>query len=131
MPPPCVASRFEAVAAARPYADKIRRTIGHIAQATAEYKHPFALERPVKRVLYIVVSSDRGLCGGLNMNLFRSVVRSVRDYREQGVEADFVVFGNKAATFFRRVGGKVLAQAVHLGDRPQLEQLGPIVTAVT
>ncbi|MBL6750287.1 MAG: F0F1 ATP synthase subunit gamma [Nevskia sp.] len=113
----------ERMHAARPYAQKIRRTVGHIAQANPEYKHPFTRVSPPKRVLFIVVSTDRGLCGGLNMNLFRTVVRSVREFRDQGVEADFVVFGNKAATFFKRVGGKVLAQAAHLGDRPHLEQL--------
>jgi F-type H+-transporting ATPase subunit gamma len=113
----------ERMHAARPYAEKIRRTVSHIAQANPEYRHPFMLERPVRRVLFIIVSSDRGLCGGLNMNLFRAVLRNVREYREQNVETDFAVIGNKAVTFFRRVGGKVLAQAAHLGDRPQLEQL--------
>jgi F-type H+-transporting ATPase subunit gamma len=111
------------MAAARPYAEKIRRTLGHMVQANLEYKHPFTIEREVKRVAYLVVSTDRGLCGGLNMNVFRATVRAVREWREQGVEADFVVIGNKAMSFFKRVGGKVLAQASHLGDRPHMEPL--------
>jgi F-type H+-transporting ATPase subunit gamma len=113
----------ERMAAARPYAEKIRRTLGHLAQANLEYKHPFTLEREVKRVAFLVVSTDRGLCGGLNMNVFRATVRAVREWKDQGVEADFVVIGNKGISFFKRVGGKVLAQASHLGDRPHMEAL--------
>jgi F-type H+-transporting ATPase subunit gamma len=111
------------MAAARPYAEKIRRTLGHLAQANLEYKHPFTIEREVKRVAYLIVSSDRGLCGGLNMNAFRTTVREVREWRAKGVEVEFVLIGNKAVSFFRRLGGKVLATATHLGDRPHLEQL--------
>ncbi|HXG29609.1 MAG TPA: F0F1 ATP synthase subunit gamma [Nevskiales bacterium] len=113
----------ERMAAARPYAEKIRRTLGHLAQANLEYKHPFTIEREVKRVAFLVVSTDRGLCGGLNMNVFRATVRAVREWKDQGVEADFVVIGNKGLSFFKRVGGKVLAQASHLGDRPHMEAL--------
>jgi F-type H+-transporting ATPase subunit gamma len=108
---------------ARPYAEKILRTVGHLAQANPEYKHPFLVERPVKRVAVVVVSTDRGLCGGLNMNLFRTVVRSIREWKDQGIEAEFAVFGNKGIAFFKRVGGKVVASSAHLGDKPHLEQL--------
>jgi F-type H+-transporting ATPase subunit gamma len=111
------------MAAARPYAEKIRRTLGHLAQANLEYKHPFTIEREVKRVAYLIVSSDRGLCGGLNMNAFRTTVREVREWRAKGVEVEFALIGNKAVSFFKRLGGKVLATATHLGDRPHLEQL--------
>lgn len=111
------------MAAARPYAEKIRRTLGHLAQANLEYKHPFTIEREVKKVAYLVVSTDRGLCGGLNMNSFRATVRAVREWKDQGVDADFVVIGNKGLSFFKRVGGKVLAQASHLGDKPHMEAL--------
>jgi F-type H+-transporting ATPase subunit gamma len=111
------------MAAARPYAEKIRRTLGHLAQANLEYKHPFTIEREVRRVAYLIVSSDRGLCGGLNMNAFRTTVREVREWRAKGVEVEFVLIGNKAVSFFKRLGGKVLATATHLGDRPHLEQL--------
>ncbi len=113
----------ERMAAARPYADKIRRTLGHLAQANLEYKHPFTVEREVKRVAFLVVSTDRGLCGGLNMNSFRATVREVREWKAKGVDADFVVIGNKGLSFFKRVGGKVLAQASHLGDKPHMEAL--------
>jgi len=113
----------ERMVQARPYAEKILRTVGHLAQANPEYKHPYLLERAVKRVAFIVVSSDRGLCGGLNTNLFRAAVRAIRDWKEQGVEAEYAVIGNKALAFFKRVGGKVVAQTSHLGDKPHLEQL--------
>jgi F-type H+-transporting ATPase subunit gamma len=116
---------------ARPYAEKILRTVGHLAQANAEYKHPFMIERPLKRVAVLVVSTDRGLCGGLNINLFRSVVRSLREWKEQGIEAEYAVIGAKGAAFFKRVGGKVAAQITQLGDRPHLDQLVGVITAVT
>ena len=116
---------------ARPYAEKILRTVGHLAQANPEYKHPFLVERAVKRVAFIVVSSDRGLCGGLNTNLFRAAVRSIREWKEKGVEAEYAVFGNKAVAFFKRVGGRVVAQTSHLGDKPHLEQLLGTIKVVT
>src|SRR5579872_4985455 len=115
---------------ARPYAEKIQRTVGHLAQANPEYKHPFLVERPLKRVAVLLVSTDRGLCGGLNINLFRGVVRSLREWKEQGVEAEFAVIGAKGAAFFKRVGGKVTAQVTQLGDRPHLDQLLGVITAV-
>jgi F-type H+-transporting ATPase subunit gamma len=113
----------ERMAQARPYAAKILRTVGHLAQANPEYKHPFMVEREVKRIAFLVVSSDRGLCGGLNTNLFRAAVRAIREWKEKGVEAEYVVIGNKAVGFFKRVGGKVAGQVAQLGDKPHLEQL--------
>ena len=89
----------ERMAAGRPYADKMRRVIAHLVQANPEYRHPYMIERPVKRVGYIVVSSDRGLCGGLNINLFKRVVQSVKSFREQGVEAEFCLIGQKSTSF--------------------------------
>ena len=113
--------------AARPYAEKLRRTISHLAHANPEYKHPFLAEREAKRVAYLVVASDRGLCGGLNMNLFRTVVRASKEWRDGGAEVEYAAIGSKAVSFFRRVGGKVTAEASHLGDVPHLEQLiGPV-----
>lgn len=109
--------------AARPYADKIRQVIGHLARANPEYQHPFMAARPEKRVGYIVVSSDRGLAGGLNSNLFRQVIAAVAKDREQGLELDLVTIGNKAIQFFKRFGGNVVAQASHLGDAPHLTDL--------
>ena len=113
----------ERMAAARPYAEKIRRTLGHLAQANLEYKHPFTIEREAKRVAYLVVSSDRGLAGGLNINVFRATVRALREWKDKGVETDFAIVGNKGVAFFKRVGGKVLGTTTHLGDKPKLEAL--------
>ena len=108
---------------ARPYADKMRHVISHVSAANSEYKHPFLISREVKRTGVIVVSTDRGLCGGLNTNEFRSVVGRLDEWREQGTEADFCAIGNKAAMFFKRFGLNVLAQATHLGDTPAIEDL--------
>jgi F-type H+-transporting ATPase subunit gamma len=108
---------------ARPYADKMRTVISHVAAANSEYKHPFLISREVKRAGVIVVSTDRGLCGGLNTNEFRLVVRRLDEWRDQGIEADFCVIGNKAAMFFKRFGLNILAQATHLGDKPAIEDL--------
>lgn len=107
----------------RPYARKILSTIGHVAMANAEYRHPFMEEREVRRVALIIVSTDRGLCGGLNVNLFKKAVMEMRRLREQGVEIDLCLFGNKALGFFKRLGGNIVAEATHLGDRPRLTDL--------
>jgi F-type H+-transporting ATPase subunit gamma len=110
--------------ASRPYAEKMRQVIGHLALANPEYRHSFmASERERKRVGYIVISSDRGLCGGLNNNLFRMLVKDIKTQRQQGIEADFCTIGNKALGFFKRVGGRILAQATQLGDTPHVEDL--------
>ena len=109
--------------ATRPYAEKMRQVIGHVALANPEYKHPFMHARPVKRIGFIVVSSDRGLCGGLNSNLFRRMVRELREHRDAGTEVEFCTIGTKALGFFRRVGGQVSAQATHLGDAPHIDDL--------
>jgi F-type H+-transporting ATPase subunit gamma len=116
---------------ARPYDEAIRRTLGQLARANLEYKHPYTLERDVKRVAFIIVSSDRGLAGGLNMNVFRQTVRAVKDWQDKKVEVDFALIGNKAVSFFRRVGGKVLGTATHLGDKPRLDQLLGVIKLVT
>lgn len=121
----------ERMVAARPYAEKIRRTVAHLAQANTDFLHPFLVERPVKRVAVIVVSSDRGLCGGLNTNLFRTLIRSIREWKSASIDADFAVFGNKGAGFFKRVGGHVVAQTTHLGDKPHLDQLLGGIKVVT
>lgn len=113
----------ERMSAGRPYADKMRRVIAHLVQANPEYKHAYMVDRPVKRVGYIIVSSDRGLCGGLNINLFKRTVQSVKSWRDQGVEAEFCLIGQKATTFFKSVGGKVTAVKTQLGDSPTVEQL--------
>lgn len=116
---------------ARPYAEKIRRTIAHLSQANTEITHPFMADRPVKRVGVLVVSTDRGLCGGLNTNLFRQLTRSIREWRDAGIEAEYAVIGNKGLSFFRRVGGKVVAQNSNLGDKPHLDQLLGAIKVLT
>ena len=114
----------ELMRASRPYARAMRQVIGHIAHATAEYKHPFMVTREsVKRVGYIVVSSDRGLCGGLNANLFRKLLAEIREWQGKGVEIDIVTVGSKASAFFRRLKVNVVGSVTHLGERPQISQL--------
>lgn len=110
--------------ASRPYAQKMLQVISHLAHASPEYRHGFmAQERERKRIGYIVVSSDRGLCGGLNSNLFRMLVRELKEQSKAGVEPAFCTIGTKALAFFRRFGGNVMAQATHLGDQPHIEDL--------
>lgn len=109
--------------ATRPYAEKMRNVICHLAHAHAEIKHPFMIEREVKRVGYIVITSDRGLCGGLNVNLFKKTMIDMMGFDEKGIEIDVVTIGRKAEEFFKRRGGNVVAQASHLGDTPHIEEL--------
>jgi F-type H+-transporting ATPase subunit gamma len=107
----------------RPYAEKIQKVIGHLAKANPEYRHPYLQVRTVKRVGYIVVTSDRGLCGGLNTNLLKTTVASMRAWHQQGVEIDLCLVGTKAEAFFKRYGGRIVAQANHLGDAPAIADL--------
>ncbi len=109
--------------AARPYAERIRRVISHARQAHPDYKHPFLTEREIKRVGYIVISTDRGLCGGLNANLFRMMIGEISKWQEQQIELDMALIGAKAVQFFRRMGGRVVGTATHLGDRPTVNEL--------
>ena len=112
----------ERVEASRPYAQKIRRTIGHLAQANPDFQHPFMVEREVNRVGMIIISTDRGLCGGLNINLFRRILGELRHWEKQNVPVDIVVVGRKAASFFRRIKD-IKAEVVDLGDVPHLDDL--------
>lgn len=109
--------------ASRPYAERIRRVIGHLSHANPDYKHPFLVEREVRRVGYIVISTDRGLCGGLNVNMFKSVIGELARWRGEGADVDLALVGAKAVQFFRRLGGNVVGSATHLGDRPQVNDL--------
>ena len=113
----------ESMAASRPYAVTMRKVIGHIALGNLEYKHPYLEEREAKRVGYIIISTDRGLCGGLNINLFKSALNSMKEWKDQGVETSLALVGSKACSFFARYGGKVLAQASGLGDNPTVNDL--------
>jgi F-type H+-transporting ATPase subunit gamma len=110
--------------AARPYANKIRNVIAHLGMANPEYRHPYLVPRQeVKRIGIIVVSTDRGLCGGLNSNLFRELLRRMKKWSEQGVKLDLSIIGNKAVGFFSRIRANIVAQATHIGDQPPLEVL--------
>jgi len=109
--------------ASRPYAERIRRVVGHLAHANPDYKHPFLVQREVKRVGYIVISTDRGLCGGLNVNMFKTVIGELAKWQAENVEVDLTLVGQKAVLFFRRLGGNVVGTASHLGDRPSVNDL--------
>ena len=109
--------------ASRPYAERIRRVVGHLAHANPDYKHPFLTERAARRVGYIVISTDRGLCGGLNANLFKTVIGELARWKQENVEVDLALVGAKAVAFFRRMGGNVVGTATHLGDRPAVNDL--------
>ena len=112
----------------RPYARAMKQVIGHLAQANSEYQHPYLVQRAeVKRVGYVIVSSDRGLAGGLNNNLFRKLLGEIRQWHEQGVEVDVVTIGQKASVFFRRIKVDMLASVSHLGDQPHVDQLVGVV----
>lgn len=114
----------ELMRASRPYARAMRQVIGHVAHATAEYKHPFMITRETtKRVGYVVVSTDRGLCGGLNANLFRRLLGEIREWNDKGVEVDVVAIGSKGAAFFRRLKVNMVGSVTHLGEKPQIAQL--------
>ncbi len=109
--------------ASRPYAERIRRVVGHLTYANGDNKHPFLTEREVSRVGYIVISTDRGLCGGLNANLFKTTIGEIADWQDKGVKVDLALVGAKAVAFFRRLGGNVVGTATHLGDRPSVNDL--------
>ncbi|HBH34864.1 MAG TPA: F0F1 ATP synthase subunit gamma [Gammaproteobacteria bacterium] len=108
---------------ARPYADKMRQVIAHLSQAHPEYRHHYTIDRDIKSIGYIIISSDRGLCGGLNSNLFRKLIAEIRERHDNGVEVSFCTIGTKAQAFFARFGGDILGQATHLGDSVRLEDL--------
>jgi len=116
------------MALTKPYAQKIRQVINHVASGHVEYPHPFLVPRDeIKRVGYIIVSSDRGLCGGLNINLFRSVLNHMKENADQGVQPELCLIGRKANSFFNRVGGDIVASAENLGDKPKVEDLIGII----
>ena len=108
---------------ARPYAEKMRSVVAHLAQASLEYKHSFTRERDVKRVGFIIVSTDRGLCGGLNINMFREAVNALSEWQQKDVEIDVTAIGTKGLGFFKRIGANIVSEATRLGDAPQLIDL--------
>jgi F-type H+-transporting ATPase subunit gamma len=109
--------------ATRPYSKKISQIIRHLAHANAEYKHPYLITREVKRVGVIVVTSDRGLCGGLNSNLFRKTLKQLREWESQKIEADICSIGSKGASYFSGIKANLVGQVTKLGDTPHLQDI--------
>jgi len=115
------------MASSRPYAETIRDVIGHLALGNLEYKHPYLEEREVKRVGYLVISTDRGLCGGLNINLFKKLLGEMRNWSDKSVDVDLALIGSKAVGFFNSIGANIVTQVTGMGDTPTLSDLiGPV-----
>lgn len=117
----------ERMSVSRPYATKIRKVIGHLASSHTEYHHPYLNVRDIKRAGFMIVTSDRGLCGGLNANLLKTALVAMKEHHDRNVDLDLCLIGNKAEAFFKRIGGHVVAKADHLGDAPQVTDLIGIV----
>jgi len=113
----------ERMLATRPYADKIQNVVAHVSHAHPEYHHPYLVEREAKRVGLIVISTDRGLCGGLNTNLFKAVITAMKEWDAAGLEIDLTLLGTKSNAFFKHIGGNITASATHLGDAPSIVEL--------
>jgi F-type H+-transporting ATPase subunit gamma len=109
--------------ATRPYAEKIRNVISHLAHAHPEYHHPYLAERETRRVGVVIISTDRGLCGGLNINLFKKVIAAMQQWDADNIEIDLTLIGAKSNAFFKRLGGNVVSTATHLGDAPSINDL--------
>ena len=113
--------------AARPYSDKVRQIVAHLSRANPEYRHPYMQSNDAKTVGLIVVTTDKGLCGGLNSNLLRAVTSKIRELQEAGKTVEIVAIGSKGLGFMNRMGARVLANSVGLGDTPHLDALiGPV-----
>jgi F-type H+-transporting ATPase subunit gamma len=113
----------ERMLATRPYAEKIQNVISHLAHAHPEYHHPYLIEREAKRVGLIIISTDRGLCGGLNINLFKTAITSMRQWDADGLDLDLTLVGSKSSGFFKRIGKNVVSTATQLGDAPSIVEL--------
>ena len=110
--------------AARPYAEKIRAVAAHLSHAQSEYKHPFIIEREnIKNIGLIVVTSDKGLCGGLNTNVLRSSIAQIKDWEKKGKKVQVSAIGSKAISFMGRVGANIKSQVSGMGDTPHMEDL--------
>jgi F-type H+-transporting ATPase subunit gamma len=117
--------------ASRPYAERIRTVIGHLSEANPDYRHPFLETRDVKHIGHIIISTDKGLCGSLNVNLFRHVVADLREWRAKGIESDLCLVGAKALAYFRRLNVNIVATASYLGEIPKVADLVGAVTTMT
>lgn len=120
----------ERMSMSRPYSESIRRVISHIAKGNIEYKHPFLTPRAVKRVGYLIISTDRGLCGGLNINLFKTVLNELKKNKDQGIDVRVGLVGSKAISFFQSLGVEIRAQVSGLGDAPVMEDLVGVVNGM-
>jgi F-type H+-transporting ATPase subunit gamma len=117
----------ERMRAARPYGDKIRNIAAHMSGANPEYRHPFLIKREVKTAGVIVVTTDKGLCGGLNTNVLRMVTAKLKELETAGVKIEATAIGNKGFGFLNRIGAKVVSHAIQIGDKPHLDKLiGPV-----
>ena len=113
--------------ATRPYADKIKKVVGHLGSSHPEYKHPFLIERPLKKVGLVVITTDRGLCGGLNINEFKLALNKLEEWEQQNIEFEAVTIGGKGLNFFKRLGVKIIAETSHIGDKPEITDIiGPV-----
>lgn len=122
----------ERMAAGRPYAETIREVIGHLALAHLDFKHPYLEDRDVKRVGYLIISTDRGLCGGLNINLFKTVLADMKAWEEKGVASELALVGTRAVSFFGAMGATISTQVTGMGDNPTVSDLiGPVKTMLT
>ncbi|MCY4046473.1 MAG: F0F1 ATP synthase subunit gamma [Cellvibrionales bacterium] len=107
----------------KPYAKRIRAVIGHVANAASEYKHPFMESRDVKRLAIVVISSDRGLCGGLNTNVFKQVVKTMQQAKKDGIDVELCTIGSKAQAFFGGLGGNIVASVRDIGEQPAVTDI--------
>ncbi|MFM2323028.1 MAG: synthase gamma chain [Pseudomonadota bacterium] len=120
----------ERMTLSRPYAHKMLDLIGHVASSHAEYQHPYLQVRDIKRAGFLIITTDKGLCGGLNTNLLKLVLQEFQACQSKGIEIDLAIIGGKGEAFFKRVGGHIVAHAHHLGDAPQLQDLIGVVKAL-
>jgi F-type H+-transporting ATPase subunit gamma len=119
------------MAASRPYAERIRTVVGHLSEANPDYQHPYLVTRDIKRVGYIIITTDRGLTGSLNVNTFRAVLKDLRKWQQQGIEADLCMIGAKGIAYFRRLQVNIVAATSHLGEAPKLADLIGAITVMT
>jgi F-type H+-transporting ATPase subunit gamma len=117
--------------ASRPYAERIRTVIGHLNEANPDYKHPFLQKREVRRVGYIVVSTDRGLCGSLNVNAFRAMLGELKKWSDKGTEVDLCLVGSKAMSYFRRLKTNIVSATSHVGEKPKVADLVGAIRSMT
>jgi len=121
----------ERMEASRPYAERIRTVIGHLSEANPDYRHPYLNSRDVKRVGYIIISTDRGLCGSLNVNMFRAILNDLKKWQDQGIEADLCLVGAKGMAYFRRLNTNIVAATSHIGEIPKVADLVGAITTMT